>query len=177
MNLDWRAWTPGQWALRAVILLGPLVALYSRGLAVERPPVWLGLLLLALAAGWAALPDSVVGAAALLLVGWAWAAGNPDGVPAAALLAAAAMVAAHVAALGAGYGPPRLPVAPGVARLWALRGLAVMAPAFLVWLVARGVDELPDSSTVWVIGLAIAVSVVVVAVAVVQVLMPQAEDV
>ena len=176
MTFDWRGWTPGQWAVRCVIVLGPLVALYARGLVINRPPLWLGILVLVVAMGWALLPESVVGVVALVLVAWAWAAGDPEGVPAAALVAAAAMVAAHVAALIAGYGPPRLPVAPGVVRLWAFRGVVVLAPAVLVWLLAQAVGELPDSSTVWVLGLAVAVSVVVVAVAVVQALTPQGDE-
>ncbi len=176
MRLDWRGWTPGQWAVRAVVVAGPLAALYARGLAVDAPPLWLGILVLLVSTGWALQPESVVGVVALMLVGWSWAAGDPDGVPAAALLAAAAMVAAHLAALVAGYGPPRLPVAPGVVRLWGVRGVLVLTPAALVWLVAQGVGQLPDSGTVWVVGLAVAVSVVVVAVAVVQTLMPQEDD-
>ncbi|MBF4766362.1 hypothetical protein ISU10_01115 [Nocardioides agariphilus] len=173
---DWRGGTRGQWALRAVIVAGTLAALYSRGLATSRPPVWLGVAALLLAAGWALFPESVVGAGVLLLVGWAWAASDPVGLPAAAIVAAAAMLAAHLAALILGYGPPRLPVAAGAVRLWAVRGLLLLVPAVLVWLVARGVEELPDSHTAWVLGLAVAVSVTVVAVAVIQALMPQAED-
>ena len=36
------------------------------------------------------------------------------------------MLAAHLAALVVSYGPPALPVAPGVVRLWAMRGLVVV---------------------------------------------------
>ena len=176
MNIGWRDWTLGQWVLRAVILLGPVAALYARGLGgADRPQVWLAALVLVLAAGWALLPESVIGVVALMVVGWNWAANAAGDVPASALLAAAAMVAAHLAALVVGYGPPRLPVAPGVARLWAIRGVVVFAPAVVVWLLARGVRELPDSSTVWVLGLGIAVSVMVVATAVVQALLPRGD--
>ncbi len=171
MNLDVRAWTRGQWALRVLIVLGPLVALYARGLAAGRPPLWAGLVLFLLSAGWALGPESVIGVVALLFVGWSWAAADPAGVPAAVLLAALGMVAAHLAALVVGYGPPRLPVPPSVVRLWARRGAIVLLPALPVWLVARLAGQLPDSRTVWVLGLAVAVSVVVVAVAALQALM------
>ncbi|MET0524586.1 MAG: hypothetical protein ABWZ91_07285 [Nocardioides sp.] len=154
-----------------------MLALYARGLSSAAPPGgWGAALVLLLAVGWALFPESVVGGVALLVVGWTWSAGVAGGVPAAALGAAAAMLAAHLAAVVIGYGPARLPVPPGVARLWAVRGVVVFIPAVLVWLLARGVRELPDSSTVWVVGLGVAVSVTVVAAAVVQALSPQVHD-
>jgi hypothetical protein len=95
-------------------------------------------------------------------------------VPAGALVAAAGMLAAHLAALVVSYGPSRLPLAPGVVRLWASRGLVLLLTAPVVWLLARAVRELPESGTVWVLGLAVAVSVVVVAIAATQAI--SAED-
>ncbi len=171
-----RSWSPGQWALRVLVVVGPLVALYARGLAAERPPAWVGLLLLLVAVGWALLPESVIGVAALLLVGWAWAAADPGGMPAAIVLAAVGMVVAHLAALVIGYGPPRLPVQPSVVRLWARRGAIVLLPTLPVWFVARLAGELPDSRTVWVLGLAVALSVVVVAVAALQALVSPGDE-
>jgi hypothetical protein len=176
MIIDWRAWTLGQWALRAVVLLGPMVALYARGPSLGSPPVWLAGLVFVLACAWALVPESVAGAVVLLLAGWSWAASGEGVVPAGALVAAAGMLAAHLAALVVGYGPSRLPVAPGVVRLWARRGALVFVPAVVVWILARGVRELPDSSTVWVVGLAVAVSVVVVAAAAVQATVPQGSE-
>ncbi len=103
------------------MLAGPLVALLARGLATEWPPLWLVLLVGALAAGWAFAPESVIGAVALLVVGFSWATGLEGRLPIAAVLAAAAMLAAHLAALVASYGPDALPVS-------APRGAVVGAP-------------------------------------------------
>ena len=175
MNVDWRGWTPGQWALRLVVMLAPMLALVVRGQALGRLPLWVLTLMLVLCAGWALMPESAAGIAVLVLVGWSWA-GASDDLPAAALAAAAAMLTAHLAALVLGYGPARLPVQPRVVRLWALRGAMVFPAAVLAWMLATGVRELPDSDTVWVLGLAVAVTVIVVATAALQSLMPQAGD-
>jgi hypothetical protein len=171
MTIDWRGWSRGQWALRLVVLIGPMVALYARGPAFGSTPVWVAVLLAVLAGAWALAPESVVGVVVLLVVGWSWAASGEGRVPALVLVAALGMLAAHLAALVLGYGPARLPVPVAVARLWALRGALVLLSAPVVWLMARGVGELPDSSTVWVLGLGVALSVVIVAVAALQALM------
>jgi hypothetical protein len=168
MNIDWRGWTRGQWALRLVVVTGPLLALYARTPSLGAPRLWIVALVVALAVGWALVPESVVGAVALLVVGFSWASSDTVDVPVGALVAALGMLAAHLAALVSSYGPPRLPVDRGVARLWALRGAAVFAAAVLVWLLARVVADLPDSSSVWVVGLVVALSVLVVAAAALQ---------
>jgi hypothetical protein len=158
----WREWSRGQWLVRAVVLLGPVVALLARW-QTDPPQVWLVLLVAALAAGWAVVPESVVGPVVLLLVGFSWTTGLGSGLPVGALLASAAMLAAHLAALVAAYGPDALPVSPPVVRLWVRRGLVVLLAAPLVWLVGRAVRELPVSETVWLLGMAMALSVTVVA--------------
>ena len=129
-----------------------------------------------LAAGWALAPESVVGGVALaaggVLVGGRDRTGTSRAAP---LLAAAAMLAAHLAALVASYGPDALPVSAHVVRLWLWRGLGVALVAPLVWLAALAVREVPGSGTVWLLGLAVALSVTVVAAAATQVATP-AED-
>jgi hypothetical protein len=162
MNLGWNDWSRGQWLVRAVVLLGPVVALLARWPS-DRPPVWLVLLAAVVAAGWAAAPESVFGAFALLLVGLSWAGGSGGGLPAGAVVAATAMLAAHLAALVASYGPGALPVSPAVVRLWLRRGLGVALVGPLVWLVARAAREVPGSDTVWLLGMAVALSVTLVA--------------
>jgi hypothetical protein len=176
MTIDWRGWTRGQWALRTVVLLGPLVAVLARVPSLGGPPPWLVVLVLALGTGWALAPESVVGVVTLLVVGMSWAADRVGDAPAGVLVAAFGMLAAHLAAVVLSYGPARLPVAPGVVRLWAWRGLGVFATAPVVWVLARVVRELPDSGTVWVLGLAVAVSVVVVALAATRAVAPQGEE-
>ena len=130
-------------------------------------------MVVALAVGWALFPESVVGAVTLLAVGFSWASSDVTEVPVAALVAALGMLAAHVAATSCSYGPARLPVDPGVARLWALRGAGVFGAAVLVWVLARAVAELPDSGSVWVVGLVVALSVLVVAAAAIQAANPR----
>jgi hypothetical protein len=171
MNIDWRGWTVGQWVLRAVLLVAPVLAVLVRG---DAPLAWV-LVPLALSVGWALMPESILGVVVLVVVGGFWAR-DSSGVPAEAMAAAAAMLVAHLAALVLGYGPHRLPIRPEVVRLWAVRGALVFPAAVLAWLLARGVRELPDSRTVWVVGLAVAVSVVVVTTAALQSLMPQGDD-
>lgn len=171
----WRSWTPGQWGLRVVMVAGPLVALFARTPSLGAPPAWGVGLVLVLGAGWTLLPESVIGAVTLLAVGFAWASSDTTGVSAGVLVAAAGMLAAHLAALVASYGPPRLPVDPGTIRLWSLRGVALFGAAVGVWLVARAVAELPEKPTIWVMGLVVALSVVVVAAAVIQAATPQGD--
>ena len=175
MNIDWRGWTRGQWVLRLIVVAGPVLALFARTPSLGAPPIWVVALVVALAVGWALMPESVVGAVVLLVVGFSWASSETVDVPVGALVAALAMLAAHVAALVSSYGPPRLPVDRGAARLWALRGAAVFAAAVLVWLLARVVADLPDSGSVWVVGLVVALSVLVVAAAALQAANPREE--
>ena len=118
--------TPGQAVLRVLILLGPLLALFASGLAGERPAGWLVALVLALALGFAALPDSPLGTAAMLVVVTWWGLTFRDGLPPQAVLAASGLLVAHVAAVLASYGPGDLPLDRHLVRLWAVRGLAVL---------------------------------------------------
>ena len=175
MILGWREWTRGQWLLRVVVLLGPLVALAARWPS-DPPPVWLMLLTLVLSAGWAVAPESVVGGVALALVAFSWVAGTDGDLPSGAVLAAVAMLAAHLAALVASYGPDALPVSANVVRLWLWRGLGVALVAPLVWLAALAVRDVPGSGTVWLLGLAVALSVTVVAAAATQVATPSEDS-
>ena len=173
MTSVWRSWTAGQWVLRVVMVAGPLVALFARTPSLGAPPTWGVLVVLVLGIGWTLLPESVIGAVMLLGVGFSWASGDTTDVSAWVLVAALGLLAAHLSSLVASYGPPRLPVDPGVTRLWALRGAGLFGTAAAVWLVARVVADLPDSPTVWVLGLVVALSVVVVAAGAIQVATPQ----
>ena len=82
MNIDWRGWTRGQWAARVVVVAGPLLALLARTPSMGAPQAWVVLMVLALAVGWALVPESVVGAVTLLVVGFSWASGDviPPGI-------------------------------------------------------------------------------------------------
>jgi hypothetical protein len=175
MNFDWGGWTRGQWELRAVVLLGPAVALLALWPSAGPPAAWLLGLTLLVSAGWALVPDSVIGAVALLVVGFAWASGLEQRLPASALVAAAALLAAHLAAVVASYGPAQLPVNAAVVRLWALRGVLLFLPALAVWLLALAVRELPGSASLWVVGLVVTLTVIVVAAAATQAAQPQGD--
>jgi len=173
MIVDWRGWTRGQWAARSIVVAGSLLALFARTPSLGAPRPWIVAMVVALAVGWALFPESVVGAVTLLAVGFSWASSDVTEVPVAALAAALGMLAAHLAATVVSYGPARLPVDPGVTRLWAQRGAAVFGAAVLVWALARTVAELPDSGSVWVLGLVVTLSVVVVAAAAIQAANPR----
>ncbi len=173
MNIRWGDWSRGQWALRLMVLLGPVVALLAQWPSLGPPRPWLVALTLALAAGWALVPESVVGGVVLLVVAFSWVNGLEHRLPLGALVAAAGLLVSHLAALLASYGPARLPVSAPVARLWARRGVLLFLSAPAVWLLARGVGRLPDSGSVWVLGLVVALSVVVVTAAASQAALPK----
>jgi hypothetical protein len=173
MNIRWGDWSRGQWALRLLVLLGPVVALLAQWPSLGPPRPWLVALTLALAGGWALVPESVVGGVVLLVVAFSWVNGLEHRLPLGALVAAAALLVAHLAALLASYGPARLPVSPSVVRVWVRRGVLLFLSAPAVWLLARGVGRLPDSGSVWVLGLVVALSVVVVTAAPSQAALPK----
>ena len=158
-----RGWTRGQWALRATVVAGLMVALLATGLRGVWPAWWLVVLVGGLAVGFALLPEAPVGTTATALVIAWWGFAFRDGPHAQALVAAAGLLAAHVAALIAGYGPGDMPVDPATARRWALRGAAVFMAAPLVFAVAILVRGEPEPSGIWVAGLSAALATTVAA--------------
>ena len=141
--------------LRLVVLLGPVLALLGTGLSGPSPRGWLIALTVALALGFAAMPESALGTSVLCLVvvWWGLALDDVSGVPVEAAGAAVALLAAHVSALVMSYGPTGLPMNGAVLRTWLRRGL----------LLAAAVDGQPEPPGIWVAGLAAAVVVCVVA--------------
>jgi hypothetical protein len=149
--------------LRITIVVGPLVAVLASGLEGELPPPWLVVVVAAFSVAHALLPDSQLGTtAALLVLGW-WALGPVAALPASLLLAAAALVAAHVAAVVAAYGPAGLPVDPALLRTWLRRGLLSLLAAPLVWVVVAAIDDQPEPVGIWVAALLAATAGAVVA--------------
>lgn len=158
-----RRWSLGQAGLRGLIALGPLVAVGVTALVGQPPPGWLLALTAVLAVGYAYLPDSSFGTFALLLVlGW-WSIVSQEELYAEVLVAAAAVLVSHVAAVVAAYGPDDLLVDPEVLRLWARRGGLVFLAAPLVWLAASALRGQPEPPGVWIAGVVAAVTSVVVA--------------
>lgn len=156
-------WTRGQWTLRAVAALGPVAAVLATAPAGVPPKPWLVLLVALLSVAHARLPESPVGILAMGTVIVWWGVAFRDGLHAWALPAAAALLASHVAALLAAYGPDRLGVDPATLRLWLVRAAVAFSLAPAVWALAlllRGRDETPG---VWVAGLAVALAATVVA--------------
>lgn len=148
--------------LRAVVLVAPVLAL--EGTRPDSPPGrWLLALTVALAVGFAAMPESAFGTACLGLVVIWWALAASDGVPLGAIPAALLLLAAHVCAVLLSYGPPALPVGSRLVLRWLRRSAAVAAAVPLVWLVASVVDDQPEPPGIWIAGLACAIVVCVVA--------------
>ncbi|MGH3336350.1 MAG: hypothetical protein ACRDOZ_11065 [Nocardioides sp.] len=151
-----RGWTPGQWALRATIVAGLLVALLATGMRGVWPAWWLVILVAGLAVGFALRPEAPMGTVATgLVLAW-WGFAFRDGPHPQALLAAAGLLTAHVAAVLTGYGPRDLPLDPTTVRLWAVRGALVFLAAPAVFAVATLLRGQPEPVGIWVAGLAAA---------------------
>ena len=148
-----RRWTPGQWVLRAVIVLAVLGALFATVPAGATPAPWLVLLVLVVSVVFAVFPDSAAGAGVLVLVVMWWGVGLRDGLHPAALLGATGLLVAHVAATVADLGPGTLPLDRAVLLRWARRGLAVLLSAPLVWAGAPLVRDEPAPAGLWLAGL------------------------
>lgn len=161
----------GRLALRAVLLVAPLLAVLSAG-PQDLPHGWFVALVLALSVGFAAMPESMLGTACLGLVVVWWSLAARDDVPLTAILAAALLLAAHVASVLLSYGPTALSIGGRLLRLWLRRAAAVGVAAPLVWVVAVLVKGQPEPPGIWVAGLGCAIVVCVVAAAAVTVREP-----
>lgn len=149
-----RSWSRGQWCVRAVAALGPWLAVLATIPAGATPRWWLVLLVACLGVGFAAFPDSAVGTGALLVVLLWWAGGPSDGLHPMALLAAAALLASHVAGTIAAYAPALAPPDPAAVRRWAVRGVVVFPAAALAWGMARAASDRVEPPGLWAVGLA-----------------------
>ena len=146
-------WSPGQWGLRVVMVLAPVLAVISSVPAGARLRVWFLVLVLVLGAVFALFPASLAGIGALALpVVW-WVVAPDDPLHPMLVVAAAALLAGHVAGLVAALGPDRLPVDPALLRRWVRRSLLVLPAAPMVWLVADAMAEQPERPWIWVAGL------------------------
>ena len=160
-----RQWTAGQWRLRAAIAVGPVAALLLTAPAGMAPHPLLVVLVAGLALTHALSPESATGTVALGTVVVWWGLALTDGPSAWTVPAAAALLAAHVAALVAAYGPDGLGVDPATLLLWVRRaGLALLAaPVVLLGgLLVRGRAEVAGA---WIAALAVALVIIVAATA------------
>ena len=149
-------WSLGQWLLRVVIVLAPVGAEVASMPAGASLRVSFVVVLLLLALLFALFPASLAGVLVLLLpMAW-WATSVDDPLHPMVLVAAAALLACHVAALLASYGPDRLPLDPALVRLWVRRAVLVFLPVPVVWVVADALAGEQERPAVWVGGLAVA---------------------
>jgi hypothetical protein len=155
--------TPGGWALRAVIALGPPLALLAASPQGFAPPFWLVLLVVLASLGFAYLPEQYIGSAALLLVvGW-WTIDVRGAMPVSVVVSAGALLASHVAATLAAYGPRQLPPDRLIVLRWGRRSVLVWLVAPLLWLVVDAQRGHTTPAAYWVAGLAVALVVAVTA--------------
>lgn len=154
--------TPGQWALRSMVVAGLLVALLATTLVGTAPAWWLVALVAGLAVGYAALPETSLGTVAMgVVLAW-WGIGLRDGLHPAALVAAAGLLVAHVAGVLVAYGPDRMVVDRDTVVLWVRRGATVFVLAPVVHLVAVAVRDQPEPPGLWVAGLGTALAAIAV---------------
>jgi len=156
---------PGWWRttlLRVVVFLAPVLALLATGPAGSWPSGALVALTVALAGGFAAMPESGLGTAvfSVLGAGWGFFLG---GVPARAMVAAAGLLAAHLSALLLSYGPAQLPLDNHLLARWVRRGLLVGSVVPAIWLLAAAVEDQPEPPGIWVAALVAAIALCVVA--------------
>lgn len=154
-----------QAVLRALVVLGPVVALLATGPAGRWPVWWVLLPVVALAgaAGW--FPDSpFLATTDLAVLAW-WTLALGGGVPGWAVPAAVALVVGHVAAVLASYGPVEMPLDAAVARLWVRRTALVLPTVPLAWAAGRVLERQPEQPGIWVAGATVACAAVVVATA------------
>jgi len=154
--------TRGRLLLRGVVLVAPVLALLAARPA-DLPHGWFVVLTLVLSVGFAAMPESGLGALCLGVVVLWWMLAASHGVPVGAIAAALLLLAAHVAAVLLSYGPPSLLVDAALLVRWLRRGAGVAVAAPLVWLVAVTVEGEPEPPGIWIAGLACAVVVCIVA--------------
>ena len=144
------------WAARAVLVAGVLLALLADVPEGRTPPMVVLVVGLAGALLAALRPEHLVLALTLGVVMVWWAYDDRSDMPVGVLVAAAGVVAAHVAATVLSYGPPRLPVDPALALLWAARGALTRLAALAVWVVARTYTGHGTPALFWLSGLAAA---------------------
>ncbi len=159
-------WSASQLVARLLILLGPVVGMVAAAAAGAPPPSWAIALVLMLSFGWAFYPESVFGPLTLALVLAWWGRAALTDLPAEMVVAALALLVAHLAALLTAYGPPEMAIDGPTVRLWVTRGAMVFITAPAVWLLAVLLRDQPEPPGVWIAGMvAIVVAAIVAAVA------------
>jgi len=129
--------SPVQWLTRTVVVLAPLVVLLAAALAGAELRWWFVGVIVAGGLAAAVQADSHAAGVTLflLMVFWWWSVPATSGVP--VLVAAAAVIALHVAGTLAAYGPATLELDADLVRLWVRRGLLLWAVSVAAWAAGR----------------------------------------
>jgi hypothetical protein len=151
------------WVLRGVLLAGAVLALFAGVPEGYDPPVALVVFVVVGATLSAFRPEHLSLAITMVAVVVWWAYAHDTEMPVAVLVAAAGLLATHVAGVVLAYGPPSLPVAPEVALLWSGRGILAWVAALVVSGVARSYTGHGTPAVFWLTGLAAALVGAVVA--------------
>ena len=151
---------PDQVALRALLVLGVVVALGSAEVAGARVETWVQTCVVLLAVATALRPESIAGVVALGGAAYAWAL-VPQPLSPLVLVVTAGMVLTHVTALVAAQGPAVARVDRTQAWLWLRRGVALWAAAAGVWGLAQLLDDHPGGRATYAVGLLLVVAVAV----------------
>lgn len=152
-------WPRSTWLIRALVLLLPSAALLVA--LPERPHPWVLALVAAGSLRWAWLPDDLVGTLVLVLAGGWWAVhGSLDGRLA---VAAMLLVAAHVAATVASYGPGTLAPDAALVRLWCGRALVAAVPLGVALAAGQVLDPGLAPRGLWTLALSVTLALVLTA--------------
>jgi hypothetical protein len=139
-----------QLAIRLVILLCPVVILLVTGIAgsVWAPVV---LLIVPLAVGSAAMPDSHAGLLLLAVLLTQWGVAVDDPTTPWLLPVVLAAVVMHTAMAAATIVPPGSSWSAVTVRRWLRRTLVVLAVTLLTWFVAFGLAAIGPAGGVWLL--------------------------
>lgn len=141
------------WALRVVVAAGPPLALLATWPAGQAPRPLLVAVVVLLSLGFAVRPDSSAGTASFVIVLAWWGVGLRDGLHPAALVAAAALLASHLAALLVASGPARSVLDRDLVRVWLRRGAGLLLLAPVAFAAALAGRSAPAPPLLWVTGL------------------------
>ena len=150
-----RGVSPTVWALRAVVALGPAVALTAGVPQGYSPSPFVVVLVVLPALFWAFAPDNFLGSVSLVVVLLWWAVVVGAALPLASVVAAGGLLLSHVAATVLAYGPARARIAPRLVATWARRTAAAWVVALVVWWVAYASSDEPTPDSFWLLGLAV----------------------
>lgn len=140
-----QALSADQRALRVLAALAPLGTLLCLRLAGGNWPVWVLLAVVALSAVAAVRPDSHVGVALLVLLGWRWFVGVGGASSPWVLAGALTVLLFHAATAAAAASPPGASLDPAIRARWLRRTAGVGAATAMVWGLTTGFRALGPS--------------------------------